>query len=212
MAERIARTWDRQAQVIYPPVPIADFVTVKELGTEDADIIDALPAQYLLGVSRFVPYKRLDAAIRAGAAADLPVILAGAGPDEERLRVLGDQIHPGKVTILRRPSTPLLRWLMRRALAVVFAPVEDFGIVPVEAMASGTPVIANHVGGAAESVVEGVTGTLVEDWASAKELRTAVERVAALSAEDCVDRAWKFDTSVFDTAIRTFVSERPESP
>ncbi|WP_036319830.1 glycosyltransferase [Microbacterium sp. B24] len=212
VADRIARTWGRKAEVIYPPIPVADFTSPDPLSGEEERELAALPPEYLLGVSRFVTYKRLDAAIRAGAASGLPVVLAGAGPDEEKLRALGDDIHPGRVTIVRRPSTPMLRALMRHATAVVFAPIEDFGIVPVEAMASGTPVIANRIGGAAESVIDGVTGVLVEDWTDPVVLREAVDRISHMSSEACVDRAWHFDTGVFNSAIRKFVDERPLSP
>ena len=93
--------------------------------------------------------------------------------------------HPGAVSFVHQPSFPLLQALYRRARALVFAPVEDFGIVPVEAMASGTPVIANAVGGAAESVIDGKTGVHVHEWTRA-ELSDAVERASALSAADCV--------------------------
>ena len=86
----------------------------------------------------------------------------------------------------------------------MFASVEDFGIVPVEAMASGTPVIANAVGGAAESVIDGKTGVHVHEWTRSS-LKAAVERTAGLSAADCIARARDFDTEVFVDAMRAWV-------
>lgn len=206
VAERIAQTWERQSTVIYPPVAVDAFVADPEMGPADDAVASSLPADYLLGVSRFVRYKRLDAVIDAGAATGLPVVLAGSGPDEHRLRALGEARHPGCVTFIPRPSFALLRRLYRSALAVVFAPIEDFGIVPVEAMASGTPVVANAVGGAAESVEHGRTGALVHDWSEAG-LREAVEIAACANSEACVARARLFDRSVFARDMRVWVEE-----
>ncbi|WP_457101848.1 glycosyltransferase [Microbacterium sp. P5_E9] len=204
VAARIADKWDREAQVIYPPVDVHTFAEDPvELSPADRAVLDSLPESFLLGVSRFVRYKRLEAVIDAGIAAGLPVVLAGGGPDGPRLRAhaLG---HPGAVRFVDTPSFALLRALYRRAAALVFAAIEDFGIVPVEAMASGTPVIANAIGGASESVIDGVTGAHVYEWTPA-ELRSAVDRVVGLSAADCVARAQDFDTPLFQDAIRRWV-------
>ena len=77
-------------------------------------------------------------------------------------------------------------------------------------MASGTPVIANAVGGAAESVVDGVTGALVHTW-SPDELRAALERADGVRAEDCVARAREFDTQVFIDRMRSWVKENVDA-
>src|SRR5690606_30065645 len=127
----------------------------------------ALPDGFILGFSRFVPYKRLEAAIDAGRAADLPVVLAGGGDGEAALRAYAAEHHPGKVSFVLNPSDELLSAVLRRAAALVFAPIEDFGIIPVEAMAAGTPVLANAIGGAVESVIDGETGAHVHDWSDA---------------------------------------------
>lgn len=203
IAARIADKWDREAEVIYPPVEVGAFAAPLLLTPDEQRMLDALPTDFLLGVSRFVPYKRLDAVIDAGVAAGMPVVLAGAGPEEAKLREKGASAGI-PVIMLHQPSFSLLRALYRRASALVFAPVEDFGIVPVEAMASGTPVIANAVGGASESVVEGVTGAHVATW-DRDELRDAVERALAARPADCVERAADFDTAAFSSRIRSFV-------
>lgn len=203
IAERIADTWGREADVIHPPIDVARFMTSPVLGQADQRTLDALPSEFLLGVSRFVPYKRLEAVVDAGAASGLPVVIAGTGPEEKHLRAYADSSGV-RVSVLRTPSSPLLRALYRRASALVFAPVEDFGIVPVEAMASGTPVIANGVGGAAETVLNGRTGVHVYTW-HPDELRNAVSRALEVRPEDCVARARQFDTSVFIEKIRAWV-------
>ncbi|MFC3591890.1 glycosyltransferase [Microbacterium barkeri] len=89
------------------------------------------------------------------------------------------------MTFVHHPSNPLLTAILQRASALVFAPIEDFGIIPVEAMAAGTPVLANAIGGAVESVLDGVTGAHVHDWDSPSELRAAVDKALASSPAEC---------------------------
>lgn len=203
--DRIERAWRRDSTVIYPPVNVGAYVASSQgaLSFGDELILDGLPEIFILGASRYVPYKRLDVVIATGVACGVPVVLAGEGPEETHLRALADE-HPGSVTFIPRPSFALLNELFRRALVYVFPPVEDFGIMPVEAMATGTPVIANAVGGASESVVHGVTGALVGSFARS-ELRSAVDIAVASRAEDCVSRAWDFDVSVFQREIQDWV-------
>lgn len=205
VAERIGRTWKRESSVIYPPVDVAAFSAPPDLDESQSSAVAALPADFLLGVSRFVPYKRLDHVIRAGALTGRPVVLAGSGPDEQRLRALAEEVHPGEVTFVNRPDMATLRAIYRRAAAVVFAPIEDFGIIPVEAMASGTPVVANAVGGAAESVVDGLSGALVLDWDDDDEVRAAVGRALAAKPEDITGRAELFSADRFRVELRKWV-------
>ncbi|PJJ65721.1 glycosyltransferase [Compostimonas suwonensis] len=207
VAARVAESWERESIVIYPPVDVARFAedTRTLLTRGEEEVLAALPADFVLGASRFVPYKRLDIAIEAGAAAGVPVVIAGEGPDEARLQALADE-HPGLVTFVHHPSSALLGQLYRKAIALVFPAVEDFGIMPVEAMAAGTPVIANAVGGAAESVMEGVTGTLLRSF-DRTSLEDAVGLAAGLDSARCTARAWEFDSAVFDARIRGWVGE-----
>ena len=205
VAQRVADTWQRQATVIHPPVDVDAFATALPLTPAEHVLVDALPTPFLLGVSRFVPYKRLDRVIAAGRAANLPVVLAGGGPDEARLRALAAD-GGANVTFVHDPSTAVLAELYRRALALVFPAIEDFGIMPVEAMATGTPVVASAVGGTAETVIDGVTGALVRDWDDAADLAGAVERAATAHRTACVARAREFDTAVFAERIRAWVA------
>ncbi|MGK9219636.1 MULTISPECIES: glycosyltransferase [unclassified Microbacterium] len=205
IAERIADAWERESEVIYPPVAVHGFGEEPDLTAAEQDQLDALPESFILGFSRFVPYKRLDAAIAAGRASGLPVVLAGSGPDEDRLRTIADETYPGAVTFVHHPSNPLLTAILQRASALVFAPIEDFGIIPVEAMAAGTPVLANAIGGAVESVLDGVTGAHVHDWDSPSELRAAVDKALASSPAECRVRAQRFGEDVFAREIQGFV-------
>jgi len=206
IVDRIAKTWGREATCIYPPVDVSGFLDdASELSGDDTAILESLPKDFLLGFSRFIPYKRLDQVIELGAAAEVPVVLAGEGPDEPRLRELASA-HPGLVSFVIRPSFPLLRELYREARALVFLSIEDFGIVPVEAMAMGTPVIANSVGGGSETVIDGTTGALVRDWSRAG-FRAAVELASSVSSEACRSRALEFDTPVFVKAMSQWVAK-----
>lgn len=205
VAQRIADTWERESTVIHPPIDVSAFAAAAAaLTPPERATLATLPTQFLLGVSRLVPYKRLDRVIEAGAAVGVPVVLAGGGPDEDRLRgIAADQ--GGLVVFVRYPSRALLAELYRRALALVFPAIEDFGIMPVEAMATGTPVVANAVGGTAETVIDGVTGALVHEW-SPRELKLAVERAVGADAEACVARAYEFDIPVFVGRITDWVA------
>lgn len=207
VAERVRNTWERESDVIYPPVDVTAFAGApNDLDAESEALLAGIPAEFVLGVSRFVPYKQLDKVIDTGAATGLPVVLAGSGPDEDRLRAHA-AASGAHVIFIESPSFTVLRELYRRATVFVFAPVEDFGIVPVEAMASGTPVIANAVGGAAETVRAGVTGAHVQEWDAAS-LRDAFDIATSAHAEDCRARAAEFDVSVFATRIRDWVQQR----
>ncbi|WP_110589636.1 glycosyltransferase [Microbacterium suaedae] len=205
VATRIRDVWDRDAQVIHPPVRTSEFAGEPELSAVEEEQLAALPEGFLLAVSRWVSYKKIDDAIHVAAASGRPLVIAGRGPDEARLRETAAE-SKARVEFLHHPSRSVLRALYRRAAALLFPPVEDFGIVAVEAMASGTPVVVNGVGGATESVVDGVTGAHLHDWADPVEARSAVETALAASGEACRRRAAEFDEAVFAERIRAFIA------
>ncbi|MET3808443.1 glycosyltransferase involved in cell wall biosynthesis [Nakamurella sp. UYEF19] len=208
VADRIRLAWDRDATVVHPPVDVARIQAEPDwhsrLDPGERRVLDALPADFLLGASRFVPYKELDTVIRVAKAAGLPAVLAGSGPDEPRLRAIAASV-PVPVIFLGRVSDAMLYALYQRTLAYVFPPIEDFGIMPVEAMAAGAPVIANRIGGAAESVVDGVTGALV-DFGSEAEMLSAVGYVAGLHRSASRARALRFGTDVFASELTRWMS------
>ena len=138
VAARIERYYERTAEVIYPPVDVQRF----DLAAGDDD-------GFYLIVSALSPYKRLDLAVQAAQRLGRRLLVVGWGPEERRLRSLAGPA----VEFLGHCSDEDVAALYRRCRAVLFPGVEDFGIVPLEAMAAGRPVIAFEGGGALETVV-----------------------------------------------------------
>jgi glycosyltransferase involved in cell wall biosynthesis len=206
--QRLERSWGLPATTMYPPVQVAKIQAEADwsdhLDALDLTQLSALPTSFLLGASRFVPYKRLDQVIRAGEVTGMPVVLAGGGPLAAELRAQAKEATV-PVHFIDSPSTALLYSLYQRCAAYIFPAVEDFGIMPVEAMAAGAPVVANRVGGAAESVVSGVTGALT-DFESDEDLRQAVEIAIATQREDRLRRARDFSVETFSDNITSWVS------
>lgn len=141
--KRIQTCYGRDSEVIHPPVNSRYFTSE---GTE-------APKDYYLVVSAFVPYKRVDLVIEAFNKLDRPLAVVGHGPLEETYRALRKS---PRISFLGAVPDKELRVLMSEARALIFPTEEDFGIVPLEAQACGTPVIAYGKGGALESVKSGV--------------------------------------------------------
>jgi len=196
VAERIKRIYGRQATVIYPPVQteLFDFQSDKE--------------DFYLTVSRLVPYKRVDLIVEAFS--QMP---------SKRLYVIGDGPEMGKikkmagknVELLGFQPDDLLRSYLSRARAFVFAAEEDFGIAPVEAQASGTPVIAYGKGGVIESVIENQTGLFFKEQTPSS-LIEAVDRFEKMEFDPEVIRqsALRFDEALFKKKFRQFVEDKWE--
>lgn len=196
--ERVGRAWGADAEVIHPPVDVARIRAgagrSATLDDRERAVLTSMPEDFLLAASRFVPYKRIDVAIAAGAATGRAVVVAGHGPDEGRLRALAAASR-AEVRFVIAPSDDLLACLLDRAAVFVFPAVEDFGIVPIEALAVGTPVVVADRGGTRESVSDR-SGVRVPDH-DASTLRDAVERAVRLDPADCRRDAEWFDSARF---------------
>ncbi len=191
---RIRKYYRREAAVIYPPVNCAGFEP--QPGRE---------GDYYLIVSRLVPYKRIDLAVDAFTRLGLPLKIVGSGGrDEPALRARAGR----SVEFLGRVPDAELRDLYARCRAFVFPGEEDFGIAPLEANASGRPVIAYAGGGALDTVADGRTGVLFAEQ-TVDSLVEAVRRVEQTTWDPSTLRAHaeSFDTQVFRSQFRAFVEE-----
>jgi glycosyltransferase involved in cell wall biosynthesis len=198
VASRIERYYGRDAEVIPPPVD-ADFFTPGE----------DRPGTYDLVVSALAPYKRIELALEAYRGTGWPLRLVGAGPEEARLRALA----PPEARFLGRVDDESLRELYRGCRAVVMPGVEDFGIVPLEAMACGRPAVVFAEGGGPETVEPGRTG-LVFSTPEPASLRRALATLDSARFDRLAlrARAEAYGRSVFEARIRDFVDRALADP
>ena len=190
---RIRRHYDRDSAIIHPPVDIDRF---QPASTQD---------DYYLIVSRLIPYKRLDLAVSAFNQLGLPLVVAGDGRDRDALEALAGPT----VTFLGRVPDEDLPDLYARCRAFILPGVEDFSIAPVQAQASGRPVIAYGAGGALDTVVEGETGVFFREPAP-ESLAAAVRAfdTSTIDAHACCANAERFATSVFKEKLSPFVQDK----
>jgi glycosyltransferase involved in cell wall biosynthesis len=193
VAGRIGRYYNRRSAVVYPPVA-TDFYTPESRSS----------ARGFLIVSALVPYKRLDVAIEACRRLAAPLTIVGTGPEEARLRALAG------------PDTRFLGWLpdeeirtlYRSAAATLLPGTEDFGIVPLESQACGTPVVALGDGGARETVVDGETGVLVAE-PTVEAFTAGLNRATEASFDPAAARAnaLRFSKEQFVTSIKAALND-----
>jgi glycosyltransferase involved in cell wall biosynthesis len=197
VARRIKKCYGRDAITVYPPVELDQF----QISREKQD--------FYLTASRFVPYKRVDLIVDAfRRMPERRLVVIGDGPDANKVRSLAGT----NVEFLGRVSREQMISYMQRAKAFVFAAQEDFGIVPVEAQACGTPVIAYGRGGALETVnsVQTACPTGVFFYEQTAELLcAAVEEFerdrARFSPENCRENATRFSPECFEREFRCVV-------
>ncbi len=194
VAGRIRRYYNRGSDVVYPPVDTAFY--------RPADRREPDPS--FLVVSALVPYKKVELAIEACRRAGVPLKVVGRGPEMARLQRLAG------------PATEFLGWrsdeevrgFYQRAAAVLLPGVEDFGMVPVEAQACGTPVVALGAGGANETVIDGQTGVLAAE-ATPDAFAAALTRARTISFDERFIRehALRFSRERFMSDFKRVVDE-----
>lgn len=190
VARRIWKHYRREATVIHPPVRCSLF-----------NLTD-INEDYFLIVSRLQEYKRIDIAIEAFNKMNIPLIIIGDGPDKERLKSMANN----NIKFLGRASDEVIKEYYAKCKAFIFPGEEDFGITPLEAMASGRPVIAYGRGGALETVVDGKTGIFFEHQTSDSLIKSirAFEKMT-FDKNYIRKHAEKFDESIFKDKIYRFV-------
>ncbi len=190
----IKRYYHRDATLIHPPVDIERFKPVGQ--TKRSGFVAA---------GRQTPYKRIDLAVAACTQLNLPLTVIGNGPDHARLvKMAGPTI-----TFLTDVSDDDMPRYFQSAEGFIFPGLDDFGIVPVEAMAAGTPVIAYQGGGALDYVVEGKTGLFFGEQ-TVESLVQALQNFqpAQFSTSDISKHAQSFSTEVFVQKISSFVQSK----
>lgn len=201
IGDRIRRAWRVEPIVIYPPVDV-DPRAGGPLVSSDQDLLERLPQKFVLGVSRFVPQKRLEMVIKfASLLPNMPLVICGRGPEEASLRELANRLRVD-CTFVISPSDDLLRAIFRKAEIFVFPPVEDFGILPVEALALGVPCVVNSDGGAAESVLANGGGAAhtFQDLGS-EEVMQLLEQTRNLDLSDIRFALEQFSSATFSVRI-----------
>ncbi len=210
VAKRVKKFYGREATVIYPPVELPKVATSNKQPATSGErkpgrLSQVAGSYYYLVVSRLLSYKRVDLAVEAANRLRVPLKIVGTGKEEKRLRRMAGPA----VEFLGFVSDDKLSELYSNCQAVVFPTDEDFGIVPVEAMYFGRPVISFDKGGARETVIAGKTGeffreetadSLAEVWKNFNPSR--------YRAEDCREQALRFSKERFRQEFRAFVESK----
>jgi len=199
VAERIRRYYERESEVVHPPVDVDAFTAQRERG------------DFWVYVGRLSAYKRADIAVRAFARLGLRLVVVGEGRERPALEAIArdSALRPmGNIAFAGRLDDATLRQLLGAARGLIFPAEDDFGIVCVEALASGAPVVALAAGGASEIVRDGIDGALVAT-ADADAFADAVLRVEQRTwdTDELRRSARRFDVSRFRDRIRAIVED-----
>ena len=191
--ERIKKYYRKDSAIIFPPT---DILKIPISPNKSKDF-------YLI-VSRLSPYKRIDLAIVAFNKLGYPLLIVGDGSDRARL----EKLAKSNIKFLGFVNDEKVYKLMGESKALIFPGEEDFGLTPIETMATGRPVIAYQKGGVTETIVNGKTGIFFAQNSS-KSLIDAVKqfenKIDSFKPADCISQAEKFSEKVFTKKIKSAV-------
>jgi glycosyltransferase involved in cell wall biosynthesis len=191
VARRLKAAFGREATVIEPPIVTSRFSVSREVD------------DYYLVLARLVSYKRIDLAVEACTRTGRRLVVIGDGPDRERLKALAGTT----VTFLGRQPDEAVNRYASRCRALIFPGEEDFGMAPLEINAAGRPVVAYGAGGATETVIKDLNGTLFYEQ-STDALITALEELESKSWNSSAIRrhAQRYDINVFQQRLMDFLN------
>lgn len=191
--KRIWKTYKREATVIYPPIELDHFIPGK---TKE---------NFFLAISRMVPYKRMDLIVESFKhLPDKQLVVIGDGPDFQKVKCKAGK----NVTLLGRQEQSIVIDYMQRAKALIFAAEEDFGLIPVEAQACGTPVIAFAKGGALETI-QSNTGVFFDEQtigSLCQGVMAFCNRRDEFTIENCVKNAARFSPTRFEKEFKAYIA------
>jgi glycosyltransferase involved in cell wall biosynthesis len=191
--ERIKNYYHRDSEVIYPPVDTENFYISKDLGN------------YYLLVGRLKPYKKADLVVKAFNKLNLPLKIIGTGEEEVKLRKMAKP----NIEFLGPVSEDKKREYFSKCLAFINPQEEDWGITPVEAMASGRPVIAYKAGGVLETVKDGVTGKFFDEQGWEALIDTILKfKPQEYDPQAIKQHAEQFNTRHFYDQMKNFVDTK----
>lgn len=195
VADRLKKYFRKDSSIIFPPVNINNF-----------SISNNKSKDYYLIVSRLSPYKKIDLAVQAFNKLNKHLIIAGEGSDKNRLEIMADSKN---IEFLGYVSEEKYRDLLSNCKAFIFPGEEDFGLTPIEAMASGRPVIAYNKGGVTETVIEGKTGLFFNE-PTADSLISTINKfeknIKNFNPNTCRTRAEEFSEEIFIKKITETVN------
>ncbi|OGF50843.1 MAG: hypothetical protein A2231_04095 [Candidatus Firestonebacteria bacterium RIFOXYA2_FULL_40_8] len=219
IADRIKRTYGRASEVIYPPVDTIKYkLEIRKSASAEKEAKfekeeDSKPEKkekttnekFYLMVSAFAPYKRIDIAVSAFNRLGYTLKIIGSGQEEERLK----KISKSNIEYLGWQSDEVIRQHYLECKALIFPGEEDFGIVPVEAMACGKPVIAFGQGGALETVIDGKTGVVFYPQ-SEEALVAAINKAKTMNFEEKIirEQAEKFSLDRFKKEMTEYINSK----
>jgi glycosyltransferase involved in cell wall biosynthesis len=192
IAQRIKNYYNRESTVIYPPTDTENFYISKDLGN------------YYLLISRLKPYKKVDLAVKAFNKLNIPLKIIGIGDEAKNLQ----KIAKNNIEFLGAVPEEEKRKYLSQCLGLIHPQEEDYGLTPIEAMASGRPVIAYKGGGALETVIDNKTGKFFSEQSWENLVDTIIKfKPHEYNSQEIKAQAEKFNTANFYSQMKNFVEQ-----